>query len=211
MFSVFWVNRSFKWRLVSRDASHVVFFIICVTASWSFLPPHYAELKLGALSVTELAGQLKVTKWGKLHTQPFLKQRIRQYITLWNIVYSSFKTEKCFVIIYTKLRVSVLNCSSCRLNMVSLFGCSSGPSCRNMCDLYMMNRVGPQFWHIVLSWESLAKRLNFPQCKNAWQSSGVSERPLSIFTAFNKQLGPTVFAWPHESYLSTHIIPLYLL
>lgn len=29
-----------------------------------------------------------------------------------------------------------------------------------MCDLYMMNRVGPQFWHIVLSWESLAKRLN---------------------------------------------------
>lgn len=33
----------------------------------------------------------------------------------------------------------------------------------------------------------------------------VFERPLSIFRTFYRQLGQTVFAWPHESHLSTHI------
>lgn len=128
-----------------------------VTESWRMtmsafqcVTPHYAGFKLAVLSVTGLAA--------------FLKRRIRQCITVWN-------TEQCFVIIYTNW-VSVLNCSSCRLNTAPLFRCSSGPPCSNMCDLYMMNHVGPQFWHVVLSWESLAKRLNSPHCKNAWQSSG---------------------------------------
>lgn len=105
----------------------------------------------------------------------------------------------CFVIIYTKLKLLCWIAVPVDLTW-SLFGCSSGLPCSNMCDLYMMNHEGPQFWHIVLSWESLAKRLNSPQCKNAWQHSGIFERPLSIFRTFNKQLGHTVFAWPHESY-----------
>lgn len=153
-----------------------------------------------------LAGQFRVAKLGNYTCSLFKSRKTER---MWKI--SDFRTEWCFVILYTKLKRCVLNCIPCSLNMVSLFGCSSGPPCSNMCDLYMMNHVGPQFWHIVLSWESLAKILNSPQCKNVWQSLGVFERPLSIFRTFNKQLGHTVFAWPHESYLFTHIIPLYLL
>lgn len=64
-------------------------------------------------------------------------------------------------------QTAALKGSSCRLNTVSLSGCSSAPLCSIISDLYVMNHVGRQFWHIVLSWESLAKGPNSLRCKNA--------------------------------------------
>lgn len=59
--------------------------------------------------------------------------------------------------------------------------------------------------------ESLARRLSCFQREKAQQSCGVFERPLSIFRTFNKWPWDGLLAWPHESYLLTHIIPRYLL
>lgn len=51
-------------------------------SAFGFVTPHYAKFKLGVLSVTELAGQLKVNKWGNYTLSLFfLKSRIIQHIT----------------------------------------------------------------------------------------------------------------------------------
>lgn len=161
---IFWMRRSFKWSFVSRDACDVSFFhtlsdFKLKNDNVSISVSNYTEFKFGVLSMTQLASQLKVTKFQN-YTRSLFSSRIKWNITMWKM--SDFKTEWYFVIIYTKLKLCVLNCSPCSLNMVSLFGCSSGPLCSNMGDLYMMNYAGPEFWHIVLSWESLAKMLNSP-------------------------------------------------
>lgn len=62
------------------------------------------------------------------------------------------------------------------------FGCSSGPRRSGTCDLYMMNREGPRFRRVVLSWESSVKGLNSPfdagmhdRAARQWK------RPLSVW------------------------------
>lgn len=64
-------------------------------------------------------------------------------------------------------QTAALKGSSCRLNTAFLSGRSSAPLCGIISDLYVMNHVGLRFWHIVLSWESLAKGPNSLRCKNA--------------------------------------------
>lgn len=67
--------------------SDVAFLTVCIAVSWrmtmsalQFVTAHYAEFKLGVLSVTDLAGQLKVAKKGNT-LSPFFR-RIRHYNTL---------------------------------------------------------------------------------------------------------------------------------